>query len=154
MSGPATVCLPAVRMLHDRLGPARAAGVLRRLAEQGPSFRLVGRHAAEGWPDALEGIDSWRRAGTHLHATTRLAPGVTIGDGMLISPPGSMPVETLAQAAIGRPATYLVDHPALDASMLVTGIGTSDTMQCWATVSNARTSVQDAMMALDAGVRP
>lgn len=154
MTGPVTTCLPAVRMLHDRLGARQTLEIVHRLSSQNATFRLPGPHAAEGWEDAFDGVDSWRMAGSHLYASTRLAPGVTIGDGMLISPPGSMPIETLTTIAVGKPARFLIDHPVLDDSMTITAVGTSGVMQCWATVDHARIRIDHVLRALAGGTRP
>jgi hypothetical protein len=157
MSRIATMCLPAARALHDRHGPARALAMIDRIAramEADPNFSLVGAHAFPDWREEFEGVLNWRRKGTHLYATTSLVAGATIGDGLIVMPPGSLPVETVLALLPGRPVTDLLDHPLLDASMTITAVNGSDRVQCWISVDGTRTTLARTRRLLGSGGRP
>ena len=151
------MCLPAARMMYERHGPFRAHAMLQRLvaaANADMSFKLVGPHANPDWLEELDGVTNWRRDGLHLYAGTVLAPDITIGDGLMVLPPGKLAVETLTMHVEGRPVTEIVDHPFLDPSMIVKAANGSDRVQCWMSIEGCRVRIVGVLAALELGTRP
>lgn len=134
-----------------------AHAMLSRLSDaaaEDPGFRLVGVHAHPDWTDALTGVSSWRLAGVHLTGITELGRGISVGDGLVILPPGSLHIETLAATMAGRGITEVIDHPVFDGRMRVTGMNGSARVQCWIAVTGTRVPIAEALEALGTGRRP
>ena len=150
-----TVCTTAARMLHDATGDAvRTADILESLADEPSGFQLFAHLRQTRWDHAMTGFAAWRREGDRLVGIAMIAPGITVGDGLLILPVGRLPSETVARSLVGRAVGDLLDHAVFDGSMTITHCVSSDVTQCHATHSNARMDLAHVLGELRSGRRP
>lgn len=156
-----TICLPGLRLLHDIHGSERACGIVDRLSAMDFGLSIF-RTDVSGWEDVFDDtmVTAIGRTRGHVRICHVVAPGVQMGDGMILARPSSSLAQTMHAGAIiaieatGRPVTDYMTHDLLDERMVITEIVTSQVVETRLSLGNASMDVHDARTMLSRGLRP